>query len=625
MCKINEMTNGNGFIGSESEEIKKGNKRPSLSRAMYPLRDTQLASFDIFDTLLFRPFADPKDLFYILGEKFEEMDFYNLRIRCEREARDLKEENIGNREITIYDIYERIHYYTDIDIAYGVKTEYELEMDLIYPNEYQKYMLETFLNNHIPVVLTSDMYYPKEMLEKILAKNNISGYQEIYVSCDRQCSKGDGSLFNCIINDYSKVPSDKITHIDDNWNVILKAREAGLKGIHYIRNEALTKKYRPSYMSAMVGSAYQGVVNKYLAANEVKFSVPYEYGFTYGGILAFGYCSFIHKSCIERGIHKVLFMSRDGDILKQVWDFLYNDIPSGYILISRACVRRLSVVVWKKMFLECAVDRLSTNKRTVTIEQALEQCELMCLADKLKDYNLSVGMLLSQRQNAVIVSRYRDFIESHMAEIRNEYEDSNKIYDQYLKSLLSEDDVKVALVDIGWRGVNGTTLEKTIKKTFPNLEVINFIVGGRQPVNLPQIRNENILCYLFSAEKNYGILARHKETSNFFYELLTMSTTASFEHFYYDNEGRVRMKCGDVIPGNYLKAAEIQQGILDFVKEYAKHFMNYKGFYDIPPDDVAQVLYNIMNSEEYFKKYFSDICYSPQLDSEINTKFTDWI
>lgn len=615
----------NAFIGSESNEIKKNNRRPSLSRVMYPMRNTELASFDIFDTLLFRPFSDPKDLFYILGEKFGEMDFYNLRIRCEKEARDLKEEYIGNREVTIYDIYERIHFYTNLDIAYGVKTEFELEMDMIYPNEYQIYIFETFLNNHVPVVLASDMYYPREMLERILEKNNISGYEKIYVSCDQQCSKGDGSLFDFIINDYLEVPKDKIIHIDDNWNVILKARAAGLTAIHYANNDAMTKKYRPSYMSAMVGSAYRGVVDKWLAANEIEFSVPYEYGFIYGGILAFGYCSFIHKYCIERGIHKVLFMSRDGDILKQVWDFLYNDIPSDYILISRTYVMRLAVIVWKKMFLECAVDRMSTRKNSVTIEQALEQCGLMCLVNKLADYNLSKDMLLSQEQNAAVVSQYRIFIENHMAEIRNEYGDSNEIYEQYLRSLLGENDDKVALVDIGWRGVNGITLEKAIKKILPNIEVKNFIVGGRQPVNLPQIRDGNILCYLFSPEKNYGILERHKEETNFFYELLTMSPTASFEYFYYDNEGRVRMKCGDVIPNNYLKTAEVQQGILDFVKEYAKRFKDYKEFYDIPPDDVAQVLYNIMDSNKYFEKYFSDICYSPQLGSEINTKFTEWI
>ncbi|NBJ95814.1 hypothetical protein D5282_00370 [bacterium 1xD8-48] len=614
----------NAFIGSESNEIKKSNCRPSLSRVMYSMRNTRLASFDIFDTLLLRPFADPKDLFYILGEKFGEMDFYNLRIRCEKEARDLKEEMTGSREVTIYDIYERIHFYTDLDINFGVNMEFGLEMDLIYPNKYQKYIFDTFLNNHIPVILISDMYYPMGMMEKILMKNNICGYEKLYISCDKKCSKESGDLFEYAINDYPDVPKDMITHIDDNWRVILKAREKGITAIHYVKNIALTNKYRPHYMSAMAGSAYKGIVGNYLAANESRFSVPYEYGFIYGGILALGYCSYIHNICIDKGINKVLFMSRDGDILKQTWDFLYDDIQSDYILVSRTCAMRLAADIWKKIFMECAVDRMITKKRPVTIEQALEQCGLGNLICELEKYSLSKDMMLSKEQNTAILSQYKVFLNNNMKKVVDEYKESNEIYEKYLSTLIDKEK-KIALVDIGWRGVNGATLERVIKKISPNIEVNNFLVGGRQPVNLPQIRKGKIFCYLFSAEKNYGILQRHKEKTNFYYELLTMSPTSSFQYFYYDKNKNIRMKGSEVIPDNYVTVSEIQQGILDFVKEYTMRFKKYKELYNIPSDDVAQVLYNIMDSDEYFKKYFYNIHYSPQLESEKNISFGEWI
>ena len=325
----------NAFVGAESSEIKKNNRRPALSRIMYSMRDTKVASFDIFDTLLLRPFSDPKDLFYILGEKFDEMDFYNLRIRCEREARDIREEIYGDREITIYDIYKRIQYYTGMDVEFGVKTEFDTEMDLVYPNTYQKYILDTFINNGIPVVLTSDMYYPAEMMKILLKKNGFEGYEKLYISCDRGCSKSDGALFDCISADYADVPIKLVTHIDDNWNAVLKAREKGLHAVHYVKNTGLTNKYSPKYMSAMIGSAYRGITGNYLGYNENRYSVPYEYGFIYGGFLLLGYCSYIHEVCIREKIDKVFFMSRDGDIIKQVWDFMYKDISGEYLLVSR--------------------------------------------------------------------------------------------------------------------------------------------------------------------------------------------------------------------------------------------------------------------------------------------------
>ena len=615
----------NAFIGSESKEIKKENRRPSLSRVMYRMKETKLASFDIFDTLLFRPFADPKDLFYILGEKFDEMDFYNLRIRCEREARDIKEELYGNREINIYDIYRRINYYTGIDVDYGVNTEFEIEMDLIYPNEYQKYIFYTFLDNQIPVVLVSDMYYPEEMMQKLLEKNGFCGYEKLYVSCDMECAKSDGGLFDCVIKDYSDISTNLITHIDDNWAVILKAREKALSAVHYPKNIALTGKYRPKYLSAMVGSAYKGVHANKLGFDESVYNVQYEYGFTYGGIMLIGYCSYIHETCLKEGIEKVYFMSRDGDIIKQVWDYMYNDIPSEYLLVSRDCVVRLSVDIWKKMFIENIVDRMSTKKHKLTIGEILDNFELAFLKNELEKSGLHTDMVISATENQSVVMYFRDFMEEHIEMIKESFQESNVLYREYMSRLLSDVHHKVAFVDIGWRGVNGTTLAKLVKELRSDIEVINFIVGGRQSVNLPQVRSGDIRCFMFSAEKNYDALQKHKEKTNFYYELLTMSATSSFKYFYKDEKsGRVKMRCNSVTPINNQVVKEIQRGILDYVKEYTYRFRNYKGFYNIPADDVAQILYNIMSQEEYFKRHFSDMKYSPETGDD-TTRFGEWI
>ena len=44
-------------------------------------------SFDIFDTLIFRPFTEPTDLFYFVGNDLGFMDFKNVRMQAEFEAR----------------------------------------------------------------------------------------------------------------------------------------------------------------------------------------------------------------------------------------------------------------------------------------------------------------------------------------------------------------------------------------------------------------------------------------------------------------------------------------------------------------------------------------------------------
>ena len=63
-----------------------------------------IISFDIFDTLLFRPFSRPRDIFMILGQKFDYLDFYKIRNDMEMLAREKAFAQKGNREVTLIDI-----------------------------------------------------------------------------------------------------------------------------------------------------------------------------------------------------------------------------------------------------------------------------------------------------------------------------------------------------------------------------------------------------------------------------------------------------------------------------------------------------------------------------------------
>lgn len=51
------------------------------------LMSYDVISFDVFDTLLFRPFSSPSDLFMLVGERLDIMDFTQIRLQAEEEAR----------------------------------------------------------------------------------------------------------------------------------------------------------------------------------------------------------------------------------------------------------------------------------------------------------------------------------------------------------------------------------------------------------------------------------------------------------------------------------------------------------------------------------------------------------
>ena len=77
------------FNMSESELARKDlpGKGDPVDDFVSLLKDYDIVSFDIFDTLLFRPLCQPTDLFYFIGEKLQISDFRNIRMWVEHDAR----------------------------------------------------------------------------------------------------------------------------------------------------------------------------------------------------------------------------------------------------------------------------------------------------------------------------------------------------------------------------------------------------------------------------------------------------------------------------------------------------------------------------------------------------------
>mgnify|MGYP006974362159 CR=1 FL=1 len=73
--------------------------------------------------------------------------------------------------------------------------------------------------------------------------------------------------------------------------------------------------------------------------------MEYEYGYIYGGLFVTGYCSFIHDYCRQHDVDKILFLSRDGDILKQAYELLY---PETKFMVVPACVDGINRENWRE-------------------------------------------------------------------------------------------------------------------------------------------------------------------------------------------------------------------------------------------------------------------------------------
>ncbi|MBP3772506.1 MAG: hypothetical protein J6I53_07445, partial [Treponema sp.] len=122
-------------------------------------------SFDIFDTLILRPFAKPTDLFLLIGHALEIPDFYQIRINAEKKVRQEKFEKTGNYEITISDIYKVIERGTGISADKGIQTELEYEKRYCFANPYMKRVYDMLVELGKKIIITSDMYIPGEQMK----------------------------------------------------------------------------------------------------------------------------------------------------------------------------------------------------------------------------------------------------------------------------------------------------------------------------------------------------------------------------------------------------------------------------------------------------------------------------
>ena len=72
----------------------------------------QFVSFDVFDTLIKRDLANPKDLFTIIEKKYKINNFYYKRVEAEKKARTVS----GKKDISLTEIYQQYSSDEEINI-----------------------------------------------------------------------------------------------------------------------------------------------------------------------------------------------------------------------------------------------------------------------------------------------------------------------------------------------------------------------------------------------------------------------------------------------------------------------------------------------------------------------------
>lgn len=618
---------------SESEAYQKEKSVFLVDELIGRLKRYDVISFDIFDTLIFRPVALPTDVFYMMGESLDLLDFKNVRVWAEWDARMKCRQKNGHTEVSLQDIWENLEEDTGLNAEEGMRLECETEEKLCYANPYMLQVWKRLQELEKRMIIVSDMYLPRSCIERILQKAGYTGAERIYISNEYGENKAGGDLFHRVIRDFSGA---RIVHIGDNPHSDQKmAKASGLDILPYQNVNKNVLLYRPMDMSSMIGGAYRGLVSNHLYNGSEKFSIDYEYGYVYGGLFVVGYCHFIHEYYEQHYLDQLLFLARDGDILRRVYQKLYPDDRTVYVYWSRKAATKLMADEDKHDFFRRFIYHKVNQK--VTIGEALRSMELEQLLPELSDWQeiwdvweRKSGAGRKQKfidlraedeltdKNAYLLRR---FIEAKWERVMTHYEEQQVAAEKYYREILYGCK-NVAAVDIGWAGSGALALSHLVEKVWGMDCRITGIVAGTNTIHNAQpdasdpfLQDGRLVAYLYSGQMNRDLLKKHDPNKdyNVFWELLLSSLTPSFQGFhngrYQTEKESIYLETVDITLefGRYdfnpEGIREIQRGILDFAEQYLEHFGAFPYMFRISGRDAyAPMLVAASYNERYLKE-----------------------
>lgn len=529
-------------------------------------------SFDVFDTLLLRPVEAPGDLFYFVGQKLSCPDFRKLRMEAEEEARR-KDRNLGGcGEVTLEEIWNILARQTGLDARTGLEAEWQTERQFCYANPLFPTVLTALRSAGKTLVITSDMYLGADRIRQLLSDAGLGEFDGYFVSCDEKASKHQGTLFDRIRQYFGS--SLRYLHVGDHAIADEQmALRKGWEAMWIPSAQELGRPFRVRRMSPMVGSMYRGLANQRMHGGSHRYSPLYELGYLYGGLLTVGFCQFLHRRTQEKNIDRLLFLARDGEIMRKVYQLLFPEDDTRYVYWSRRVALKLSADERRQEFFQ----RFLRDKQNqgYLVADCFSSMDLLSL---LPGFSEETGIKEQQALTRETADRCEAYLAAHFSLVEEAYGQEAHAAGRYISEVLSGCR-RAAVVDIGWAGTGPWALKHLAENNCPGTEIHTFLAAGAAKKSgdagklYPELFSGNVEAYLFSPVFNCSLWEFHDpgRGDNLLLELLAASPSPTFTGFSLGREGQIQFRFGKPEP-QAEKIRYIQRGILDFAGDWKQHF-----------------------------------------------------
>ena len=443
--------------------------------------ETEAVSFDVFDTLMLRPFYTPSDLFYMLNPRYAELRpedprlFSDIRINAEKLLRErLGEGDEPYSDVTLRQIYDLIA--EDVGEAAADRLmgeEIGLELKYCRPRRSALNLWQAARACGKRIFFTSDMYLPSEVIRAMLKS---CGYTdcELLLSCEERATKRDGRLYRLLIKK-SGIRPERIIHIGDNWESdYLSAKRRGINAVFYPSAVAcleydvsdvktthtgvcFTEASRTS-INYKRGFDFLGTRTAFALAAAGLYDNPFEsyneysemnasprfLGYYALGMHLLGFTKWLAESAADRGYSSLAFVARDGYLPMKAYELMAECFegapPPRYIYTSRKAA--LSCEISSPEDIDALPTRM--NVKNLTPRRLYEMlCPILEGAAEPSGLSSGLPFGTEERFRRFVAERIKPHFSKHRA-------DAYRIdAADYLRAALPEG---CAMVDIGYSG-----------------------------------------------------------------------------------------------------------------------------------------------------------------------------
>jgi len=289
---------------------------------------SEIASFDIFDTVLTRKTGSPQALFLLLGRRLVRMGLINhsaesfarARIEAERRAGA----NLGFGRVTHQDIYRELQFafrWSESAVARLMELECALEEELICPVPGAHQRIEEERAKGRRIMFISEMYLPSAFIRRQLEKYGLSRAADaVYVSCEEGLLKREG-LFQKILQKEG-VTAQAVHHVGNHRQADVDApRRCGMKA--HLFGEGNLNRYEQMLESHLwetegvssIMSAASRLARLSVPAATPQESVIRDVAASVVAPTLVSYVLWVLRRAQTLGLKRLYFVSRDGQIL----------------------------------------------------------------------------------------------------------------------------------------------------------------------------------------------------------------------------------------------------------------------------------------------------------------------